>query len=184
MKNEKLPSLKKATKILCFDVESNGLHGEAFAIGAVVSDSSGQIYDEFSGRTEIVGDTDQWVEQNVLPVMESMQITHSSYKHLRDNFWGWFVKAQEQADYVLVMNGYPVEYRFLLQCQEDDMQSRYWEHPFPILDLTSMLLMVGYNQPAKNRLMQEVARSNNLSKHHPLHDAKITILAAFQALLP
>ena len=183
-KVENLTTIGKNTKLLSFDLESNGLHGEAFAVGAVVMDYDGNMLSEFSGRTKIMGKVDEWVEQNVLPVMEDMEITHSSYKHLRDNFWSWFVKAQEEADHVVVLNGYPVEFRFLIDCQEDDIESRYWDHPFPLLDLTSILLHAGVDKQKRNKKMQEIMKKNGFSKHHPLHDAKMTAMMAFKAFKP
>ena len=184
MKSLRLPKVTEQTKFLSFDLETNGLHGEAFAVGAVVVDAAGTIYDEFSCRAEIVGKVDEWVAARVLPVIQDMDITHSSYKHLRDHFWSWFVKAQEKADYVLVNNGYPVEYRFLLQCQEDDIDERYWQHPFPILELTSLLLASGQDiQGTKNRVMAGLLGESQGSPHHPVYDAKVAARAAFTALL-
>lgn len=184
MKSLKLPAVTDKTKFLSFDLETNGLHGEAFAVGAVVVDAAGNIHDQFSGRAEIVGKVDEWVAERVIPVIGDMDITHSSYKHLRDHFWAWFVSAQEKADYVLVNNGYPVEYRFLLQCQEDNIDERYWQHPFPILELSSLLLASGQDiQGTKNRIMSTFVGESQGSPHHPVYDAKVAAGAAFMALL-
>ena len=179
----KTPVITTKTKLLSFDIESNGLHGDAFAIGAVVLDANGKVYDKFTGRSEIVGKIDEWVEQNVLPVITDMEITHSSYKHLRDNFWAWFVKAKKECDYVLVNNGYPVEYRFLLQCQEDDLDVRFWDHPFPILELTSLIVGAGKDvQETKIKVMSEQKDKLKGDAHHPYYDSVIAIMAAFKVL--
>ncbi len=176
----KTPAISSRTKLLSFDLESNGLHGDVFAVGAVVMDATGHVHEEFSGRTNIVGKVDDWVEKNVLPVITDMEISHSSYKHLRENFWAWFVKAKETADYVLVNNGYPVEYRFLLACQDDDLDNRYWQHPFPILDLTSMLVQTGQDvQHVKNDIVRKFKDDLTGSAHHPLFDAKLAARSAF-----
>ena len=183
MKSKKLPKLTSQTKILSFDLESNGLHGETFAVAAAVVDASGKVHDEFTGRAEIVGKLDEWVQDNVLGVISDMEVTHSSYKHLRDHFWSWFVKAQAASDYVLVNNGYPVEYRFLLQCQDDDINTRYWEHPFPILELTSLLVGAGLGvQETKAKVMSELASVISGSSHHPMYDSKVAAATAFKAL--
>ncbi|HSX36868.1 MAG TPA: hypothetical protein VLG13_01990 [Patescibacteria group bacterium] len=181
-KQPKTPALGSKTKILCFDLETNGLHGEAFAAGAVVMDTQGSLLDEFSGRAKIVGQVDPWVEHNVLPVLKDMPITHKSYKDLREDFWKWYLQAEPQADYVLVSNGYPVEYRFLLKCQEENLDERYWQHPFPILDLTSILLATGHNPSSKGKLINGIISAGKFSRHHPLDDAKIAALAAIKAL--
>jgi len=179
-KQAKTPPLSSKTKILCFDVETNGLHGDAFAVGAVVMDSNGVMIDEFTARTKINGQVNPWVEKNVLPVVQDMPLTHTSEKDLREAFWKWFVSAEETADYVLVGNGYPVEYRFLMKCQEANLEERYWQHPFPILDLFSLLIQIG-DKSSKSKLLGEIINEHKLMLHNPLDDAKMTALAAFRA---
>lgn len=176
----KTPVISKNTKLLCFDIESNGLHGEAFAVAAVVMNADGKVLDKFESRVKITGQVDSWVEKNVLPAIKDMPITHGSYKALREAFWRWYLAAEKQADYVLVSNGYPVEYRFLLQCQEADLEERYWQHPFPIIDLFSLLLLVE-GLGGKGRLIDDIIREGNFKRHDPLDDAKITALVAFRA---
>ena len=179
----KLPTLSEETRILSFDLETNGLHGQAFAVGAVVVDAKGKILDQFSGRTEISGEVDEWVEANILPVIEDMPINHDSYEELREAFWQWFREAQGKSDYVVVSNGYPVEYRFLLDCQDADIEERYWEHPFPILDLTSLLIQIGEQSSLdKQSFVKEFLTQHTRKPHHPMQDATITALAAFKAL--
>lgn len=178
----KLPQIDSNSKILSFDLETNGLHGQAFAIGAVVVDANDKIINEFTGRVQIKGDVDKWVQENVLPVIEDMPINYSSYEELREVFWKWFVAAKEESDYVVVSNGYPVEYRFLLDCQQANIEERYWEHPFPILDLTSLLIQIGIqSSPDKQDFVHEFLSLHNRKPHHPLQDATITALATFKA---
>ena len=179
-KQAKAPPLSSKTRILCFDVETNGLHGDAFAVGAVVMNDGGGVQDQFTGRTKIVGQVNPWVEKNVLPAIADLPFTYPSEKDLREGFWKWYITAEAASDYVLVGNGYPVEYRFLMKCQEDNLEARYWQHPFPILDLFSLLIQIG-DRSAKSRLLNEIMREHNLSLHNPLDDAKMTALAAFRA---
>ena len=182
MKAAKTPQITKQTRLLCFDVETNGLHGQAFAVGAVVIDVGGKTHDEFTARIKIDGLVDSWVENNVMPVISDMQISHGSYKDMCDSFWKWFVDAQRESDYTLVSNGYPVEYRFLLDCQGADIESRYWEHPFPLIDLPSLLLGLGQlSETTKGKLAAEATKNEVFSAHHPLHDAKATALTAIEA---
>lgn len=175
----KLPPITSQTKILCFDLEANGLHGPVFAVGAVVMDRSGKVYDELTLRCPIEGDTDEWVKGNVLPAITGMPITHKSYIEIRQAFWAWYIKNEPKSDYILVANGYPVEYRFLIQCQEDNLDERYWQHPFPVLDLASMIVQSGKDG---SKLANEVIKSGGFSRHNPLHDAKVSALMAFKVL--
>lgn len=181
-KPPKLPKLGPATRFLSFDLETNGLHGTAFAVGAVVMDAKGTVLDSFTARCPLTHDVDPWVKANVFPVIKDMPVTHNDQKTLRHDFWQWYLQAEPNSDYVLVSNGYPVEYRFLLQCQEDDLETRYWQHPFPILDLTSILLATGHDPSAKSRLVTEIICDGKFARHHPLDDAKVAALAAFKAL--
>ncbi len=177
-KKQKLPPLSSNTKILSFDIETNDLHGKAFAVGAVLVDSKGNIIDEFSGRTDIIGPVHEWVQEKVLPVIADMPINFSSYEELREAFWSWYLKAEAESDYVVVNNGYPIEYKFLLECQGADLEKRYWQHPFPILDLSSLLIMLGVD---KNEFIRELMQKHGFKAHHPVHDATIAALAAFKA---
>ena len=181
-KQAKIPPLGPKTTFLCFDLETNGLHGDVFAIGAMVMNTSGEMVDTFTGRCAIDGETDEWVKVNVLPAIVDMPLSHENYRDLREAFWAWYLKAEPRADYVLVSNGYPVEYRFLLKCQEENLEERYWQHPFPILDLTSLLLASGKDPGSKNKLMGSIIQEHKLARHHPLHDAQATALAAFKIL--
>ena len=182
MKLAKHPPLSRKTKLLSFDLETNGLHGQAFAVGAILIDGEGRTYNEFSGRCEFKEPVDEWVQANVLPSLAEMPITYASYEAMREAFWQWYVSNEPEADYVLVNNGYPVEYRFLLDCQEANLKERYWQHPFPILDLSSLLIQVGQNPLAsKGKLAQNLLGDAKFLPHHPLHDAKVAALVAFEA---
>lgn len=179
-KPAKTPAINDKTTLLSFDIESNGLHGQAFAIGAVVVDIKGKVLDQFTGRTKIVGQVDPWVEKNVVPVIGDMSITQRTSKDLREDFWRWFQRALEMADYVVVSNGYPVEYRFLLECQEQNLTERYWQHPFPILDLTSLMLRIEPDGSRRKERILSIMEQGNFSRHHPYDDALVTALAAGQ----
>ncbi|HVW23155.1 MAG TPA: hypothetical protein VHB51_01545 [Candidatus Saccharimonadales bacterium] len=182
-KSPKLPKLAPGIKFLSFDLETNGLHGEAFAVGALLFDTlTGKVVDQFVARCPVGDEVDPWVKANVLPAIASMPQTHDDATAMRHDFWQWYLQAEAQCDYVLVSNGYPVEYRFLLQCQEDDLEARYWDHPFPLLDLTSLLLASGQDPSAKSQLITRIVREGNFKRHHPLDDATIAALAASQAL--
>jgi hypothetical protein len=181
----KTPQINSETKILSFDLETNNLHGKPFAIGAVVIDGHGKVHDTFTGRCPIDGEIDPWVKVNVMPVIKDMAETHGTYEDMREAFWRWYVAAEQTSDYVLVSNGYPVEYRFLIDCQEANLDERYWQHPFPILDLASLLVAVGQEPGAyKNELRKKVRAGASFAQHHPFDDAKLAALIAFEALLP
>jgi hypothetical protein len=170
-------------KLLSFDIESNGLHGEAFAVGAVLMASDSTIEAEFVGRCPIKGAVDPWVTENVLPPMTNIDENYPDPRAMRDAFWKWYLQTKPLADYVLVNNPYPVEARFLLACQEDDPAGRYADHPFPLIDLASVLLAIGVKTRADREVFIRAATSEaeDLS-HNPKWDAWVTARAALKAL--
>ncbi len=143
-------------------------------------DMDGKVVEEFSARTRVTTKLDPWVKDNVLPAIVDMPITHSTYTEMREAFWEWYLDNEPNCDYVIVSNGYPVEYRFLLDCQEADIEKRYWQHPFPIIDLSSLLLPFGeLKEASKSKLLARV-RQENLKPHNPLHDSMTTALMAIE----
>ena len=179
----KTPKITSSTKLLSFDLETNGLHGQAFAIGALVMDGRGKIYEQFTARCPIKGELDQWVKDNVLPAITDMNQSHDSYEQMREAFWSWYMRNEQNSDYVIVSNGYPVEYRFLIDCQQAKIDERYWQHPFPLIELSSLLLGKGIlDESIKRKLVNSATGGYSLTPHDPLDDAKATVLTAFAAL--
>lgn len=156
-------------KYLVFDVESVGLHGEGFAVGAVVVDESGKelssclfvcpIEKATEGKT---GDL-EWVNKNI----PSLALTDSCPTLVRHAFWEFWRVWKEQGAILVADCAWPVEARFLIQCVEDDKASRNWEGPYPLHDLASMLLAKGKDPTGKfGRLETENP------EHNPLMDAR------------
>lgn len=169
--------------ILSFDVEANGLHGQAFAVAGVLMDETGTVISEFVGRCPIEGEVDPWVAKNVLPQMKGIPQRYKNAKNLRTAFWRWYKKAKAQADFVVAENPYPVEAGFLLACQHDALSSRYWEHPFPLIDIGTVFFEKGYRQPqARERFTAEAVGDNPRTPHNPHWDAWATALVAFKLL--
>jgi hypothetical protein len=176
-------------KLISFDVESNGLHGAAFAVAAVVMDEKLRVLGEFLGRTPLRGQVDPWVKDNVLPPMQTMPVNYRSARAMRDDFWKWFVAARTNSTQVLVDNPYPVEARFLIACQQDDLKGRYFEHPFPLLDLGTMLYRLGADTPAKRQAYKLSAlnasgepAASNPQVHNPRWDCWAAAVTAFHLL--
>jgi hypothetical protein len=170
-------------KLLSFDVESNGLHGEAFAVAALLMTSNGTIEAEFLGRCPISGPVDAWVQDNVLPPMADIPETYPTPRALRDAFWKWYLHHKPQADFTLANNPYPVEARFLLACYEDDPAERATGHPWPFIDVASLLLAAGAaTKPEREVFVKQVIANTKDQSHNPRWDAWVAALTAFRAL--
>ncbi len=174
--------MSESMRLISIDVESNGLHGAGFAVGAVVLDSSGAVLDRFEGRAPIEGPVDKWVEENVLPALSGMEVTFDTSADLRTAFWTWFQKAKSGA-IVLADVGCPVETRFLAACIDDARDERAWGGPYPLHEVATLLLAAGFDPDVKREeFAAEMIAGREVCKHHPAWDAEVSGLCAVKAL--
>ena len=174
--------LSLRSRVLVFDVESNGLHGDGFAVGAVVINlESGEILDRFEARANIPGEVDSWVAENVLPNLEGMDITHDNLTDLRTAFWTWFQTAKEDS-LIFADVGVPVESRFLAACIDDAVEERQWGGPYPLHEVATILLAAGEN-PDVNReeYVADEITDRTVRKHHPTWDSEVSALSLRKA---
>lgn len=166
-------------KVLCFDVESNGLHGPAFAVAGVLIGSSGTVLSKFSSRCPIEGELDPWVKDNVIGPMLGMPETAPTARAMRDAFWEWYLEAKSKADYIVTANPYPVEARFLMECQRDDMPAREFDHPFPLFDVSSMMAGAGmHSASSRAEIVAAATAGQSGQAHDPAWDALSSGLTA------
>lgn len=167
--------------ILSFDAEANGLHGEAFADGAVLLNPDGTDAEVFCARCPIEGDVDPWVRDNVLPALDGVPVTHKTPAALRAAFWSWLTERQN-ASLVVVDCGWPVEAGLLSACVADD-PTRAFKGPYPLHEVATLLLVAGRDSLAS--YAAEVLSPGALArhrKHHPVDDARVSALCARMAL--
>lgn len=164
-------------KALVFDVESVGLHGEGFAVGAVVVDLETGHEDASllawcdpiralacrSGEQK----ARQWVDANVMPHLKG-QPTCESAVEVRKRFWDFFRDWEAvQGTTVWADCGWPVESRFLVRCVDDSPGDRTWRGPYPLLEIAVAIQLAGGDPLAtRDRLPIEQP------EHHPLADAR------------
>lgn len=173
-------------KFMVLDVESMGLHGRGFAVGWVVVDQAGTVLEEGKsacdpemamGHGESPEDR-EWVKVNV-PVMECDQKTPYG---VRQAFWKEWMKWKAQGAVLVADCAWPVEAKFLIACVDDDPESRRWEGPYPLFDLSSFLLMAGCDP-----LGTFPREPNELPAHDPLNDARQSVRVmqmAFKTKMP
>lgn len=163
---------------MVFDVESIGLHGEAFAVAAVIVDDSGHERDSFRfscPRTRASGTADAhaWVAVHI-PEMEA---NCGCPVEVRREFWGRW-EAWSRAGAVMVADcGWPVEARFLAACIDDDPGNRDFLGPYPLHDVATARMMAGFDPLATvDRL------SSELPVHDPMADARQSARLWIEAL--
>ena len=156
------------THFMVFDVESIGLHGEGFAVGWVVIDRFGKrvnqgLYSCPPSRARGTEDDRQWVSDNI----PGLPTTHDTPRTLRDGFWSAWEIAKSMGAQMVADCAWPVEARFLNDCVDDLPGFRKFDGPYPLLDLSSVLLARGLDP------LGEFQRTEHeLPKHNPLADAK------------
>lgn len=172
---------------MTFDVEAVGLHGDAFAVGWVVTDNKGAELDHGLYACEWVHllgtrESRQWVGKHV----PQMPLTHKSPQDIREGFWQQWMKWKEQGALLVADCPWPVEARFLVACIEDARKvirggmaegTRDWEGPYPLIDVASVRLATGCLP-----LAHEDRLPNELPHHNPLADARQSARLLHEAL--
>lgn len=171
-------TLKDTPYFMVFDVESIGLHGEAFAVGWVVVDRQGTMVTEGLLSCDPAGcmgtDTNrEWVAAEV-PALEQNCVNAT---RLRNEFWEiWRTWADKGA--VLVADcAWPVETQFMSDIVQDYQEEREWKGPYPLYDLASILFVLGVDP-----LMITERQANELPAHNPLTDARQSARQLISAL--
>ena len=155
-------------KKLVFDVESIGLHGEGFAVGYIILDDGvvcAQYHASCPIDTSAGADSDrEWVKANV-STEGSMLLNNP--RELRDWFWKVIQEVKAEGGQVWTDCNWPVESNFLSACVADDPETRRWQGPYPLFDVSNLILASGLD-PLESfpRLPDE------LPAHHALNDAR------------
>lgn len=167
---------------LTFDVESLGLYGEPFAVGAVIHNHSGEeiatLFEhcphtatkESSLPLTDPRNRSEWIQKNVVPVLNTAP-TCSSPREIRDKFWKFyrewvtFAKNSKIELDIVVDAGYPVESSFLRECINDSFEERQWEGPYPLHEVQTAIKLARYTKENERLPSEEPA-------HHPLSDAR------------
>lgn len=159
-------------KIFSFDAETNGLWGQAFAIGALVYDESGAEIARFVGRLPDSAVTEQWVKENVLPTLASVAVTHDTYEALLASFAEFYKANKTDAD-VLVHMGYIVEAGLLRDMHAQGVIGD-WDGPYPMLDVSGNLQQVGEDPTSVDSYVKKHSLSVGEFEggtHNPLYDS-------------
>lgn len=163
-------------KILSLDAETNGLWGQAFAIGAILYTEDGAEEARFVGRCPIEGAVDSWVQENVLPQMERIEEDCGSYRELLEKFFQW--RAARKGDAIeLVHMGVPVEARLYLDAHTMGIIGD-WDGPYPLVDC-SAIPEIGDSVDGYNRVHGLTVNPEEFAggTHNPLYDSASAAVA-------
>lgn len=164
--------------IISLDCESNGLHGQIFAIGVSIQ-NNGEEDSSWIARCPIRGPIDPWVRDNVLPSLEGIPYSSESEEQLQEQWRDWFL-AEGAGGLVVCDVPWPVEARFLWESHKNEPFSG----PFPICDIASMLIARG--QSALDGVAAYL-KSRNIpitegKEHNPLVDARRSAQAYWELI--
>ena len=159
-------------KLVFFDAETDGLYGDFISVGMLAVDENGEeIEREYCGiKKENLQLKDEWTIANVLPrIGEYCDCENES--ELLDRVWAFWMKYREDA-YAIADVPYPVECRLFQKCVEKDLKERAMSAPYPLLDLSSILLAAGVD-PLASRidLMPENTAGN---VHNAIFDVEMS----------
>ena len=164
-------------KVFSWDVETNGLWGIGFAIGAVVYED-GVESKKFYARCPISGQVDGWVKENVLPQMEDMEETHTSYEEMLKAFAEFFMNNKADADVIFHM-GCPVEARVILDMHDKGFIGK-WDGAYPWLDIAGCLKQAGFESTSVDIYNANhgiiVPQPEAGGTHNPLYDSRAAAL--------
>jgi len=168
---------------LVIDVESIGLHGQAYTVGGCVLDAqTGKIMESLSFRYACNPDyvdgreeDRQWVMSNIPRIME----THPTPRADLNDFWWKWQSLQKVIPGIAMAAecGWPVEANFLEACIKQNEKERCFQGPYPLHEIASFMVAAGMDPMATYE-----RDGNELPKHDPLADANQSARLLFQAL--
>lgn len=161
-------------KVFSFDAETNGLWGQAFALGALVYNENGAEIARFVGRLPDTEVTDAWVKENVLPKIGDIPVTHDTYDALLADFAKFYLANKDGADVVVHM-GYIVETKILRDMHDAGLIGD-WDGPYPLYDVSGNLQAVGADPTSVDKFAAEhglAVGEFTGGTHNPLYDSAI-----------
>lgn len=157
--------------LMVFDVESMGLHGDAFWVAACTS-VGGTVISTFEASIDrhvlpigSVADL-EWVTQNV-PVSV---VTHDDPVDFRQAFWDYYIQQRDAGAMIAADVPWPVEGRFLNDVVMDRPNQRKWLAPYPLIDIQTAMKLAGVVLPKQE------------NAHHPMADVMHSMMGFRQAL--
>jgi hypothetical protein len=162
-------------KVFCFDAETDGLWGEAFAIGAVVY-CEGKLVDTFLERSAETP-KNPWTIKNVLPEIESIKPTLKNYWELLVAFSKFYHKHKFNNQFVVHL-GYIVEAKILRDMHEYLLISDLGA-PYPLIDISGNLQAAGEDPKSVDTYLEKHDLKPNIEAkpRSPLYYADATATA-------
>lgn len=155
------------------DVESDGLYGSFLTVALIATDWCGNELERayYGIAKEKMQVSEPWVVENVIPKLGEYEECDSE-QELLQKAWAFWMRYEEKA-YAVCDVGFPVEARFLQACVELHSSENMWKAPYPLLDISSLLLAKGYD-PLEER-KQLVTAFESEKEHCALYDVAVSV---------
>lgn len=178
----KTEEVQKESVIIALDVESDGLQGRIFAIGAVVYNQKGIEIGRFSRRTSSLALRDGWTCENVLPAVEEIRSV-DGWEALMFNFGRFYKYICDLYDVrVLWYRGYLLEgFLFRQLVAIDAIDTSYI--PYLPIEVASYLEFAGYPADKLDDYLEfkGIKIDGEGVRHNPVYDS-IAAYKAYEAL--
>ena len=167
------------TKIISIDAETNGLWGKPFAIAAIVYQEGIEI-ERVSFRCPIKGEINEWVEQNVLPQMVEIPLTHKTLEEMYQAFAAWYMASKKDAS-ILWHMGHVVEANIFRDLVSLKMIGE-WDAPYTPIEVSMLLYAAGEAADSVDSYLQKYSIEKPTligGTHNPLYDAEVAAKVFF-----
>ncbi|OUP50171.1 hypothetical protein [Lachnoclostridium sp. An181] len=156
------------------DAETDGLYGRFLTVAMLILNREmKEIERRYLGvKKENLIVTDKWTKAHVLPVIGGYEEVEDE-KQLLEKTWNIWMKYAEHA-YAVADVCYPVECRLFQKCVELNRVERMFHAPYPLVDLSSLLLAKGID-PLKNR-KELVHNIGEEQTHNAMYDVELMVM--------
>ena len=171
-----------SNKILSLDAETNSLLWQPFAVAATVREWKKEV-DSIVLRCPIEQNIDSWVDENIIPNIEDIKETNTSYESMLQDlykFWDNYRQkndenwnpTQKQPTTIAHMWA-PVESGLL-----KDMLNVVWEEfawPYPLDEVATLLRAIWEDPTSVDSYMKKYNLKPEFDwvSHHPMYDAVV-----------
>ena len=156
-------------KYFFVDAETDGLYGKFLSVAALAIDENGTETEFYASVSVTESEIEtEWVKENVYPYLSQSYVKYKTEYELLEAFWSFWNEHKSGAECVSYVP-YPVEARLFNTCVMHNVSERTFEGPFPLHDLSTLLVAKGYNTDVD---MSELS-GLHLESHDAMNDVRM-----------
>lgn len=168
--------MKLVNKYFSVDAETDGLWGNVFAVAAIVYDQFGKEIERIALRLPDSVIENEWVKDNVLPQLDELKITHSSYEEMMKEFSDFYLKHKDAT--ALWHMGHIVEAHLFREMHRLGYIGD-WDAPYVPIEVASYLEMAGEAADSVDTYAIKNSIKVDGNTHNPLYDCEVAAKVFF-----